>query len=98
MEPTPLGVGSRLAFVARLFGRRLSYIYEIVDLVLGERLTMRTAEGPFPMETTYTFAARGSSATHMTSRNRGEPKGFRRSARPWWSRRCGGPTARTWLP
>jgi uncharacterized protein YndB with AHSA1/START domain len=74
--PPPLGVGSRLAFVARFLGRRLAYTYEIVELVPGERLVMRTAQGPFPMETTYTFAARGNTGTHMTLRNRGEPKGF----------------------
>jgi uncharacterized membrane protein len=42
----PLSVGSRLAFVARFLGRRLAYTDEIVDLVPGERLGMRTAEGP----------------------------------------------------
>ncbi|ADJ45307.1 hypothetical protein AMES_3482 [Amycolatopsis mediterranei S699] len=74
--PAPLGVGSKLAFVARFLGRRLAYTYEIVELVPDERLVMRTAQGPFPMETTYTFAARGNSSTHMTLRNRGEPRGF----------------------
>ena len=74
--PAPLDVGSRVAFVARFLGRRLAYTYEIVDLVAGERLVMRTAQGPFPMETTYTFAAQGSTRTRMTLRNRGEPKGF----------------------
>jgi hypothetical protein len=53
--PQPVAVGSRLDFVARFLGRRLAYTYEVVDLVTGERLVMRTAQGPFPMETTYTW-------------------------------------------
>src|SRR4051794_35290110 len=62
----PLMVGSRLAFVARFLGRRLAYTYEIVDLVPAERLVMRTAEGPFPMETTYTWRSDGVGQTRMT--------------------------------
>lgn len=76
--PPPVGVGSRMDFVARFLGRRLAYTYEVVDLVPGERLVMRTAEGPFPMETTYTWEAAGDDATRMTLRNRGEPSGFAR--------------------
>lgn len=78
----PLTVGSRLAFVAQFLGRRLAYTYEIVELVPGERLVMRTAEGPFPMETTYTWTSRGDNATHMTLRNSGEPSGFSKVAAP----------------
>jgi hypothetical protein len=51
--PPPLAVGSRMDFVASFLGRRLAYTYEVVELVAGERLVMRTAQGPFPMETTY---------------------------------------------
>jgi uncharacterized membrane protein len=81
-EP-PVQVGSRVAFVARFLGRRLAYTYEIVELLDGARLVMRTAEGPFPMETTYTWAANAGGGTHMTLRNRGEPAGFSRLAAPF---------------
>jgi uncharacterized protein YndB with AHSA1/START domain len=80
--PPPLEVGSRVAFVARFLGRRLAYTYEIRALEPGDRLVMSTAEGPFPMETTYTFEATPSGATRMTLRNRGEPSGFTKVAAP----------------
>ena len=43
---------------------------------------MRTADGPFPMETTYTWAAVGEARTRMKLRNRGEPSGFSKVAAP----------------
>ena len=81
-EPS-VRVGSRMAFVARFLGRRLAYTYEILEYVPGERLVMRTAEGPFPMETTYTWRVDGADRTRMTVRNRGEPAGFSRLAGPF---------------
>ena len=84
--PPPLAVGSRLAFVAKFLGRRLAYTYEIVELVPGERLVMRTGEGPFPMETTYTWEAAGEGDTRMTLRNRGEPSGFASMGAPVMAR------------
>ena len=75
--------GSKVAFVARFLGRRLAYTYEIVEFTPGERLVMRTAEGPFPMETTYTWTAIDSGTTTMTLRNRGEPAGFSKLLAPF---------------
>jgi hypothetical protein len=82
LTPPPVSVGSRMEFVAHFLGRRLAYTYEVVELVPGERLVMRTAEGPFPMETTYTWEAVGPERTRMTLRNRGEPSGFAQVAAP----------------
>jgi uncharacterized protein YndB with AHSA1/START domain len=80
--PPPLAVGSELDFVAHFLGRRLTYTYRIVELVPGEKLVMRTAQGPFPMETTYTWSAVDPARTRMTLRNRGEPAGFGKVAAP----------------
>ncbi|HEV8686859.1 MAG TPA: SRPBCC family protein [Gaiellaceae bacterium] len=79
--PPLLAVGSRVAFVARFFGRRLEYVYEITDYAPGERLLMSTASGPFAMETTYGWADTPTGGTKMTLRNRGEPGGFSKSWR-----------------
>jgi uncharacterized protein YndB with AHSA1/START domain len=72
----PLTIGTRLAFVARFLGRTISYTYEVTDFVPGERLVMATAEGSFPMETTYNWTDLPDRRTHMTLRNRGTPSGF----------------------
>jgi uncharacterized membrane protein len=79
----PVRAGSRIAFTARFLGRQLSYTYEVTDFVPAERLAMRTARGPFPMETTYTWQALTDQSARMTLRNRGEPAGFSGLAAPF---------------
>ena len=78
----PVAVGSRMDFVAHFLGRRLGYTYEVIELEPLVRLVMRTADGPFPMETTYTWEAVDQGSTRMTLRNRGNPAGFSRMAAP----------------
>jgi hypothetical protein len=81
--PPPAQVGSRVAFVARFLGRRLAYTYELVEWSPRERLVMHTAQGPFHMETSYTWRAIDQNSTEMTLRNRGEPSGFSKLTAPF---------------
>jgi hypothetical protein len=77
----PVRVGSEMDFVATFLGRRLAYTYRVVELVAGERLVMATAQGPFPMRTTYTWEP-VEGGTRMTLRNTGTPSGFGRISAP----------------
>ena len=81
--PPPLAIGTQVAFTAQFLGRRLAYTYEVAEFEPGSRFVMRTADGPFPMETTYTFVAASEGATRMTLRNRGEPTGFSKLVAPF---------------
>ena len=66
-------------------GRRIAYTYEVVEM----GFVMRTAEGPFPMETSYSWEATKEGFTRMTLRNRGIPTGFSRWMAPFmtWAMR-----------
>jgi len=44
--PKPIAVGSRFAFTAHFLGRKLAYVYEVVQLS-DTVMVMRTADGPF---------------------------------------------------
>ena len=79
-EP-PVRVGSRMDFVAHFLGRQIAYTYEVTELVPGRRLVMQTAQGPFPMKTTYTWEPTDV-GTRMTLRNTGEPTGFSKVTAP----------------
>ncbi|MEH7335066.1 SRPBCC family protein [Neobacillus drentensis] len=83
--PKPLKVGSKVAFKAQFLGRELAYVYEIAEYIPGKKLVMRTANGPFPMETTYTWEALSDNSTLMKLRNKGNPTGFSKIAAPFMS-------------
>jgi uncharacterized membrane protein len=75
-------IGSRVAFVAEILGRRLEFVYEIVEFTPGEKLVMRSVEGPFPMETFYGFEETRDGHTRVTMRNKGEPAGVSKLMTP----------------
>lgn len=81
-SPKGVAVGSRIEFLAQFLGRRLAYTYEVKELSPSVRFVMSTAEGPFPMETSYSWQDTPSGGTRMTLRNRGNPSGFSRVAAP----------------
>ncbi|MBD1379012.1 SRPBCC family protein [Metabacillus arenae] len=81
----PLTTGSRIAFKAQFLGRQLEYVYEIGELIPSQKLVMRTADGPIPMETTYTWKAIDNNITLMTLRNKGNPTGFSKLFTPFMS-------------
>jgi uncharacterized protein YndB with AHSA1/START domain len=84
--PPPVKVGSQIAFVAHFLGRRMAYTYEVVELVPSERFVMQTAQGPFPMKTTYTWETTADGGTRMTLRNRGTPTGLPKLVAPFMGR------------
>ena len=86
--PPPAVVGSKIRFRAQWLGRTLVYTYEIREIEAARRFVMATAQGPFPMETTYAWedADAAGVATRMTLRNTGQPSGFAAVTAPVMSR------------
>jgi len=80
----PLSVGSQIAFIAHFLGKKLSYAYEVIEMT-GKKFIMKSSEGPFPMETTYTWDKINENSTRMTLRNRGNPGGFSKLFSPFMS-------------
>jgi uncharacterized membrane protein len=81
--PKPLQLGSLVAFKAKFLGKELAYTYEIVENIPNKKFIMRTADGPFPMETTYEWEKINENLTRMKLRNRGTPSGFSKLFAPF---------------
>ena len=74
----PRAGGTQVGFLAESLGRQLEFIYEVTALVPGERLVMRSEEGRFPMETTYSWRDEPGGGTRMSLSNHAEPRGVGR--------------------
>ena len=83
--PQPLTIGTQIAFKAKFLGRELAYVYEIIEYLPEKKLVMKTANGPFPMETIYTWQAIDENHTRMTLNNKGNPTGFSKIFSPFMS-------------
>ena len=51
----PIALGSRIAFRFRFLGRDLDATYQVTVLTPREQVAIRTAQGPVPMATTFTW-------------------------------------------
>jgi hypothetical protein len=73
----PLTEGSHVRRVASFLGKRIRYVNEVVRLVPGTVLEMRSVESPIPMRITYAFAD-VPGGTQVSVRVEGEPEGLYR--------------------
>ena len=84
-SPHPLKLGSKITFVAHFLGKVLEYTYLVSEYRPGEKLIMQTEQGPFPMQTTYTWIGIDRGKTKMVLRNTGSPSGFSKLISPFVS-------------
>ena len=82
LDEGSFGIGARAAFEARFLGRILSYTYEVKEYVPNRLLVMATAQGPFPMRTSYRFKAVDGASPRVHLRNDGRPSGFSKLLAP----------------
>jgi uncharacterized membrane protein len=81
LDDGPLREGSRVLRVASFLGKRIRYVNEVVRLVPGSVLEMRSVQSPFPMRVTYAFAD-VPGGTEASVRVEGEPEGLYRVGGP----------------
>lgn len=80
-EP-PLAVGSQIALVSQVLHQRVAHTYEVVEFQPGDRFVMRSVQGAFPAERTYTWETTTDGGTRMTIRHQAAPVGLLRLLGP----------------
>lgn len=68
--------GAKARFSAQFMGKRMDYVYEFSAVAPPVQLVMKTASGPFPMQTEYKLESTGMQSTRIELINEGEPRGF----------------------
>ena len=79
--PDSLSVGSTITYVGSFLGRGYESAAECTALDPGERFATVTTSGPFHLEVDYRLEPTGAGTT-VTTRCRGESRGFFRLAEP----------------
>jgi len=77
--PRPLQNGSELLVKSRF----LRFVHKVVEFIPGQKLILRSVEGPIQLETALGWQAIDEHTTRMTISNRGLPKGFSRLLAPF---------------
>jgi hypothetical protein len=77
--------GSKVIFDSTVAGQGAEYLWEIAEYEPEQRMVLRTSSGPFPIERTYTWAAKGGK-TAMTVQTTGSPSLKQRTKDPLMTR------------
>ena len=86
-SPQPLSVGSQIVFNGKFWGREMDYTYEVIEYFPGLKLVMRSTDGQYPMEMTYSWIAKSPRETQMILQNTGGPSGFSKVFSPLMANR-----------
>lgn len=78
----PLRAGAKLVFNEQVMRRRKQHVYEVVEIIPGQKVIMKSHSNGMRMETTVAWQAISENTTCMTLRNRGVPIAFSKSIAP----------------
>jgi carbon monoxide dehydrogenase subunit G len=80
----PLRAGVKLVFNEQIMRMRRPHkqVYEVVEIIPGQKVIMKSQSNGMRMETTVAWQAINENTTCMTLRNRGIPVAFSRSIAP----------------
>jgi uncharacterized membrane protein len=79
----PLRAGTKLVFNEQIMRRYKQQLYEVVEIIPGQKMTMKSRNNNMRMETTVAWQALNENTTCMTVCNRGIPVSFSKSIAPF---------------